>query len=190
MNPLPRLCLVSVSMLLASASPGLAAAASPALGAVSDARVGFQAAGPAGMKIEGTTADLKVAGDETSVVLTVPLSNLSTGISLRDEHMKGKYLETAKYPNATLRIARGDLRFPASGGKAETDAPGVLELHGKSNPVTVHYDASADGAVFTVHGRFHIRMTDFDIAVPTYLGVTVKPEVDVTASFKVARSGP
>jgi polyisoprenoid-binding protein YceI len=185
-----RLCLVSASLVVVIYGADLDAAAPVVLGAVSDAHVGFQAAGPAGMKIEGTTSELRVAGDDAAVVVTVPLANLVTGISLRDEHMRTKYLEVAKFPNATLRVARADLRFPEGGNRAEADAPGTLELHGKTNPVTLHYDATADGAAFVVHGRFHVKMTDFDISVPTYLGVTVKPDVDVSASFKVARSGP
>jgi hypothetical protein len=31
-------------------------------------------------------------------------------------------------------------------------------------------------------------MNDFGISVPSYLGVTVKPEVDVSASFRVTGS--
>jgi hypothetical protein len=35
------------------------------------------------------------------------------------------------------------------------------------------------------HGKFRINMNDFGITVPVYLGVTVKPDVDVTANFKL-----
>jgi hypothetical protein len=69
-----------------------------ALSSASDAHVSFQASGPAGMKIEGTTPDLTVADDGTNVVVTVPLGNLNTGIALRDHHMKEKYLEVPKFP--------------------------------------------------------------------------------------------
>ena len=75
-----------------------------------------------------------------------------------------------------------------TGGAAETDVPGSLQLHGQTKPITVHYDAKADGSGFAAHGKFHINMNDYGIQVPTYLGVTVKPDVDVTASFHVAGS--
>jgi polyisoprenoid-binding protein YceI len=39
--------------------------------------------------------------------LKVPLETLKTGISLRDEHMRDKYLETTKFPYATLTLGRG-----------------------------------------------------------------------------------
>jgi polyisoprenoid-binding protein YceI len=153
------------------------------------AHVGFTASGPAGMKIEGTTSDLKVAEADGNVVVNVPLGNLATGIALRDQHMKEKYLEVGKYPEAILTITRSALHVPAAGGERLTaDAPGTLKLHGQSRPVTVHYDASPDATGVAVNGRFHLRMDDFGITIPSYLGVTVKPDVDVTAAFHVVGS--
>jgi polyisoprenoid-binding protein YceI len=166
----------------------LSAVGHAALSATTDARVSFEAAGPAGMKIDGTTADLTMSDDGKSVVVTVPLANLSTGIGLRDHHMKEKYLEVQKYPAAILTIARSALKYPQPGEQAAADVAGSLQLHGQTRPVTVHYDAKGEGATSAVHGSFHVNMNDFGITVPVYLGVTVKPEVDVSASFHVAGS--
>lgn len=178
------LCAVALGMVVISASAaGVAALASP-----SDARVSFQASGPAGLKIEGTTPDLKVSEDSGTIAIDVPLANLNTGIALRDRHMREKYLEVAKYPSATLLVARSALKLPAAGGSMEGDVPGTLKLHGQSHAVTVHYDAKGDAAGFSAHGKFRVNMNDYGITVPTYLGVTVKPDVDVAASFHVAGS--
>jgi polyisoprenoid-binding protein YceI len=165
--------------------PG-AASAADTLGPASDARVGFIAVGPAGMRIEGTTQELKVVSGESGFVVTVPLGNLTTGIALRDRHMKEKYLEVPKFRETTLTVARPQLKIPAKGETVQGDVQGTLNLHGQSKPVTFHYEARGDGAQMVVNGRMHILMTDYGISVPSYLGVTVKPDVDVTASFKVA----
>ena len=77
---------------------GLTTAGHAALSSAKDAHVEFEAAGPAGMKIEGTTTDLNVSTTAGTSSSTVPLANLSTGIALRDQHMKEKYLEVPKYP--------------------------------------------------------------------------------------------
>jgi polyisoprenoid-binding protein YceI len=141
------------------------------------------------MKIEGTTSELKVAETDGHVVVGVALGSLTTGIALRDQHMREKYLEVSKYPEAILSIARSALRVPAAGGdRLAADAPGTLKLHGQSRPVTVHYEASPDASGVAVNGRFHLRMDDFGIAIPSYLGVSVKPDVDVTATFHVTGS--
>jgi polyisoprenoid-binding protein YceI len=166
----------------------LSALGHAALSSPSETHVTFTAFGPAGMKIEGTTTDFKAAEDSGNLVIDVPLANVSTGIALRDHHMKEKYLEVQKYPAATLTVARSALKLPAGGAGVEADVPGTLKLHGQSRPVTVRYDAKADGMGLTAHGKFHINMNEFGISVPSYLGVTVKPEVDVNAGFHM--TGP
>jgi len=158
-----------------------------ALSSPTDARVVFDAAGPAGMKIEGTTSDINVAEDSGNVVITVPLANLTTGISLRDHHMRDKYLEVPKFPAAVLTIPRAALKFPNPSEKVEADAQGTITLHGQSRPVSVHYDTKDDGSTLAAHGTFRVNMNDFGITVPVYLGVTVKPDVDVIASFRVSK---
>jgi polyisoprenoid-binding protein YceI len=177
-----RLWISAISLTLLS----LSASVHAALSSPTDAHVSFAAAGPAGMKIEGSTPDLNVAENVGNVVITVPLANLSTGIGLRDHHMKEKYLEVPKYPSAVLTIARTALKFPQSGEDAESDAPGTVQLHGQIRPVSVHYAAKGDGSGLSVRGRFHVNMNDFGITVPVYLGVTVKPDVNVSASFHVS----
>jgi polyisoprenoid-binding protein YceI len=182
MKPNQKLSVLAVSGLVATLAATVAHAA---FSSPRDTRVSFSASGPAGLKIEGTTSELKVTEEGGNVLVDVPLANLATGIALRDQHMKEKYLEVGKYPDAVLTVARGALKVPASGGQLTADAPGTLKLHGQVRPVTVRYDATADSDGLSVHGKLHIRMDDFGITVPSYLGVTVKPDVDVLASFHV-----
>jgi polyisoprenoid-binding protein YceI len=181
-----------VGIAATSATLALGLALSPlaraALSGATDSHVSFQASGPAGMTIEGTTSDLNLEDKGDNIVLTVPLANLNTGISLRDRHMKEKYLEVPKYPSATLMVARSALKLPPTGDKVEADAPSSVSIHGQTRSVVVHYEAKKDGASFFAKGKFHINMRDFGIAVPSYLGVTVKPDVDVSANFRIAGS--
>jgi polyisoprenoid-binding protein YceI len=167
---------------------GLSAGAQATLSAPTEQHVSFVASGPAGMKIEGSTSELSLADQGDNIVITVPLANLSTGIGLRDRHMRDKYLEVPKYPSATLSVARSALKVPSAGDKVQMDVPSTVTLHGQARPVTVHYEAKRDGATVLSHGSFRINMTDFGVVVPVYLGVTVKPEVDVSANFRVAGS--
>jgi polyisoprenoid-binding protein YceI len=130
-----------------------------------------------------------VAGSDANVTIAVPLANLTTGISLRDSHMRDKYLEVPKFPETTLTIARSALKIPNKGEGVQADVPATLTLHGQSRPVTVHYEARNDGPV-SANGRFHLVMTDYGITVPSYLGVTVKPDIDINASFKLPGGPP
>lgn len=164
------------------------AVASEGLGRPSDSLVGFQAMGPAGLKIAGKTAELTVIEEGDSISIVVPLANLKTGIDVRDHHMKEKYLEIEKFPSARLTVNRSELKLPAAGERVASDVPGTLFLHGQTKPVIVHYEVKAEGPAYAVDGKLRLNMKEVGIEVPSYLGVTVKPDVDVEAHFRISPS--
>lgn len=157
------------------------AAAHAGLARAGDAQVQFTASGPAGMNIVGTTNELQVTETDKEIVITVPLKNLDTKIDLRNKHMREKYLEVDKYPNAELRVAKDAVQKNAT----SSQATGQLTIHGKTKPTSFTYTTKPAGAGATVTGSVHVNMKDFGIAQPGYAGITVKPDVDVTVSFRV-----
>lgn len=148
------------------------------------ASVAFTAIGPAGLKIVGTTSELSVKDSDSELKIVVPLKNLDTKIDLRNKHMREKYLETDKFPDAVLSVSRSELKIPAS-GEASAEAGGTMQIHGQSRPVRVRYTAKRDGSVIAVSSSTHINMKDFGIEQPSFMGATVRPEVNVTANFSV-----
>jgi polyisoprenoid-binding protein YceI len=161
-----------------------ASVAAAKLARTGGASASFRAVGPGGTHIEGKTSELQLADDGTNVTVTVPLGNLRTGIDLRDRHMKEKYLEVDKFPTATLTVARGSLKLPTADAEVKDSAQGTMTLHGVSKPVTFRYGAKLEDGVNAVHGSVRVNMKEFGIEVPSYLGVTVKPDVDVSVRFK------
>ena len=161
-----------------------AAPASAALSSNGDARIVFKAAGPAGLSFEGKGRDVKLKEEGGSVVVSVKVDSLVTGIELRDRHMKEKYLETGKYPTATLEVDKSKLHFP-EGSAVSGSVDGKLTLHGVTQPVKVTYHADGDSKQAKVDGSMRINMKDFKIEVPNYLGVTVKPTIDVEVKLGV-----
>jgi polyisoprenoid-binding protein YceI len=145
------------------------------------ATVAFTAKAPGGMTIVGSTADLEVRDGGKMVVIVVPLKGLATGIALRDRHMREKYLQVAQYPTAELAVERASLKGLTPGA----DGKGVMKIHGKSRPVTFHYSAKKEGGVIQVVGSTRVDIRDFGIEIPSFLGVTVKPEVDIAVTFAV-----
>lgn len=141
--------------------------------------VSFRAVGPGGLAIVGNASELSVKEQGSNLAVTVGLQGLKTGIDLRDNHMKVKYLETHKYPTAVLVVDKSKLVVPSSG----TDVNGTLTLHGTTKPVRVHYVATGTAKQAHVVGEFRVNIKEFGISIPSYLGVTVKPDVQVTAKF-------
>jgi polyisoprenoid-binding protein YceI len=151
-----------------------------------EASATFLAVGPAGLKIEGKTSDVEVSEADGKLKVAVPLGNLDTGIALRNKHMREKYLEVPKFPKAELVVDRASLKLPADGSETSGDVKGQFTMHGQTKPASVHYSARLAGGTYTVTGTAKINMKDFGVEVPSYLGVTVKPEVDVSVRFQSA----
>lgn len=147
--------------------------------------VDFFATGPGGLNMDGKTSDFTVQDDGKTATFTVALKNLNTGIALRDEHMKDKYLETSKYPDATLKVSRDQFKVPEIGKHSDGEAKGTFTLHGKSKDVTVKYKAKREkNGEIAADAKFAINLKDYEIAIPNYLGVTVKPDIDIQVKFQ------
>jgi polyisoprenoid-binding protein YceI len=118
--------------------------------------------------------------------LTVDLRTLATGINLRDNHMREGYLEVQKgdgFQAATLsKIQLGGIDPTLPVGKATFR--GTLTLHGQEREVTGTADIKRSGSTLKVQASFPVKVSDFAIASPTYLGVGVRDEVTIAVSFQ------
>ena len=145
--------------------------------------VRFLAVGrPSMLKIHGTSTEgpkgsLKLEGAKLLGEILVSVSKLDTGIALRTEHMKEKYLEEKKYPEAKLTVLEAGVEPAFSTTISTKEAPfrGKLALHGKEKEVSGTFQAENG----KLSAKFPVNLTDFAIEVPKYLGVTVAEQVDV-----------
>jgi len=123
--------------------------------------------------------------------LKVDLRTLDTGIDLRNQHMRENYLEVGKgegYEAAVLSDIRlGDVDATTFQGR--TPFTGTLLLHAARKAVTGEAEIRRDGSDVRVAANFPVRLDDFGIPPPRYLGVGVKNEVQVKTSF-VATPAP
>jgi polyisoprenoid-binding protein YceI len=147
----------------------------------------FTAVGPGGLKINGTTVDLKTMDDGTSVVFKASLKDIKTGIGLRDKHLRD-YLECDRYPDATLVVDRAKISMPKGAGPASGTVDGALTLHGVTHPARVSYRIAPEGSGFHVGGDLDVNILDYGIKKPCYLGVCTGDHVKVTADFTVQGS--
>lgn len=163
----------------------------PALAVVEktgESSASFSGVGPAGFKMEGKTSDLEIKEDGKSATVTVPLANLKTGIELRDKHMREKYLEVQKYPNAVLTFSLANVTFPSDTSVVRGKGTGTFSLHGKTKELPFKYTLQRKGEVYFVTGTLPVNLKDFDIHIPSYLGVTLKPDIDTTVAFQFKKT--
>lgn len=115
--------------------------------------------------------------------VSVDLRSLDTGISLRNRHLRSNYLEVEKGPTFAAARLR-DIRVEKLAGK--TTFRGMLTLHGESRPVSGTANIEPNGGGYRVVATFPVRISDFRIPEPTYLGVGVKDEVVVRVNLSAA----
>jgi polyisoprenoid-binding protein YceI len=102
--------------------------------------------------------------------------------------MREKYLETDKFPTAELTVVRSALQMPQDRAEVNATATAQMTIHGQTKPVTIRYRATRAGTTYRVQGTTHLNMNDYGVNVPSYMGVTVKPDVDITVTFSLVDS--
>ncbi len=149
-------------------------------------KVEFLAVGKPGfLKIKGTGAQASGSVRESPEgyvgVIEVDLRPIDTGISLRNEHMHEKYLESQKFPKAILRLQR--VAFD-SGSAGECKFAGELEIKGVSKGVQGECNIAGQGtADVKVTASMTAVIADYPVGVPSHLGITVANTVDITVDL-------
>lgn len=124
-------------------------------------------------------------------MLSVDLASIDTGIALRNQHLREKYLEIAKGPGFE-RAVLSDLRLDDADGEqfqGRTGFQGALLLHGVKRPVSGSGEIRRVGAGVRVEAAFPLALTDFGIEPPEYLGVGVANRLLVKVELVAVPAG-
>lgn len=161
-----------------------------------DEKVGkteFLAVGnPGFLKINGTgkgpKGSVEVNKNLLSGTFEIDLNQLETGMKLRNDHMKDKYLEVKKFPTAKLIIEDSQLPQVWTLETPELKnqkLKGFIEMHGQKKPVVVECDINKSGLV---NAKFELKITDYKIDIPSFMGVTVADKVTVQVETKLGKA--
>lgn len=176
-----------ISLLLCSEF-ALAAVPATSLRAVDKKIVFLTKANPGRVKIEGIaksedpssiSVEANVQGDLLNIKASLVMDSLDTGIELRNRHMKENYLETAKYPKAEFIME--PLKMT---GEGKQSVRGKLTVHGKTLPVSGEAEIQNVNNELIVALHSTIKMTDFGVQQPQFMGIKVEDEVALDMTFK------
>lgn len=119
------------------------------------------------------SAQINSANEISAKDIKVNLNTLKTGLELRDDHAKNKYLDVKKFPEATLVSATG------KDGKGS----GILRIRGKDSKVDGTYSLS-NGNKF-LKAVFTAKLSNFDIKEINYKGVGVEDDIKIEVAIPV-----
>lgn len=160
-----------------------------------DSKIEFLAIGkPSLLKINGVsgkaTGLLEISKNIVTGLLIVPLKEITTGISLRDEHMKEKYLEIEKYPEATLKISELKMEkdfFTENGSQKNVPFKGNLKIHGVEREIQGTADFESNDKIILVNAKTSTNITAHQIEIPSYLGIKVADLVEIKTEFRIKK---
>ncbi len=160
----------------------------PSIKKVKTGEIKFTAVGKPGfLKIKGETkgqapeGEVKIENGIANGEFSFELKHLTTGIDLRDEHMKEKYLEISKFPKARFILKEINISKDELNSDFEKSFSGSLNLHGETKKIDgkVSYNGKEKSLVAT----FTIKVSDFKIDIPSHMGITVSETVDVNVQL-------
>ena len=148
----------------------------------------FRAKGrPSVMKVIGKSNQLSgsivIQNKSVTGKITLNISSLKTGIDLRDEHMKEKYLEIKSFPEATFTLNTLNLPiedFTKNFELNQQPFSGTLSLHGVQKNIAGLTFIKKNNNRIELEAGFEIRLKDFGISTPQFSGITLAEEVKVT----------
>lgn len=135
--------------------------------------------------VEGTLSPSSTRPTRFTGEVSVDLRTLDTGINLRNDHLRGEYLEVDKgdgFEKAVVsEIDLGDIDWGSFHGK--TGFTGMFRLHGTRAPIAGEAKIERRDGAIQVEATFPVSLTDYGIAEPRYLGVGVKDRVQAKVSL-------
>ncbi len=105
--------------------------------------------------------------------IVVNLNSLKTGIELRDDHAKNKYLDVKQHPEAVLVSAEG---------KNGTGS-GVLKIRGKESKVQGTYVLTNGNKFMTA--KFKTKLSSYGINEVSYKGIGAEDDINIEVTVPI-----
>jgi polyisoprenoid-binding protein YceI len=133
------------------------------------------------------TGTMEVAGDTVETVrIAADLTQLTSDETRRDNAIRERGLQSARYPTATLELAE-PIRLataPVQGQEVRGQGSGRLTVHGITREVDLDLQGRWTGETIQVVGQLPVKMSDYQIQPPRF-GPVVSIEDSLAVDFNL-----
>lgn len=132
-------------------------------------------------------AQIRQAGDAIAIgelEATLPVTTITTGMGLRDSHMR-KYVFTTgdgQTPDLTF-VADSAECAAAAAGRSTCTVSGQLAIRGTPKPFAITLNVSKLGDGYHAAGEGTVKLSAYGIPPPSQLGVTTNDDVKLRLEF-------
>ena len=122
----------------------------------------------------------------------VPVKSLTTGMKLRDDHMRKYIFQTAdgQVPDVRFTAERAECSEAAAGAPAKCIAAGELAIRGTARPFVIQLSVTKQNDEFKVEGDGTIKLSAYGIERPSQFGVTTADDVKLHLELSAASAAP
>ena len=122
---------------------------------------------------------------DSTVQFYVDLTTISTGVKLRDEHMREEYLQTDKYPFAQFSGKIVSPFNPASTDTQQVTVKGKFKVHGVTRQISVKGSMVVTPQKLFVKAAWPVMLKDYKIKIPEvlFMKVSEKQAVSIKATL-------
>lgn len=118
------------------------------------------------------------------LIVQIPIKSFRFEKSLMQEHFNENYMESDKFPKATLKgnifeAEKIDYKKDAS---YKVVAKGKLTIHGVTKDVTIPGTLKVSNGKISIDAKFNVRCEDYKIKIPKLVMVKIAEEIQVTVS--------
>ena len=145
----------------------------------------YDVGNPGAVSVHGKSSSLAgtffLDSGELNGELRVPSDSFTTGLKLRDHHLKQNVFESSKFPDIFLKIT--SLKVPAEPGKHEKlPFMASLHLHGVIKKVMGLADITLTEKNMKLSAHLDIKLSDYGITPPEFKGMQMKYAIKIHAT--------
>ncbi|NDP26699.1 MAG: YceI family protein [Flavobacterium sp.] len=151
-------------------------------------RINFEASVPLFEEVNATneTAKCVLNTKNGELKTVVRMKDFRFKLSLMENHFNENYLETDRYPLATLKGKIQGFNWNIIGTTAkEFKMKGKLEIHGKSKEITTTLYLKKIENGLEIISDFTVNIHDFNIKIPQMLSMKIAEKVNIKTLFVV-----
>ncbi len=124
---------------------------------------------------------------EAEACVEIEAASITTGIDLRDETMRKNHLHTGRFPTILFTMTGVEQVRPLGADQYTGALRGMLTLHSVTSPLVVPAKAHITSTWLSVEGQVPLRLSTFEIPIPSFLFIRMKDEVIVRYKVKATR---
>lgn len=123
--------------------------------------------------------------EKQEIVVSLLMKGFEFEKSLMQEHFNENYVESDKFPKATLK---GDFTADQAvmlnkDGTYTINIAGQLTIHGVTQPLNTPATIAIEGGKVSGTAKFEVKVADHDIGIPKVVAKNIAEVVEVTIAF-------